>query len=83
MKQTIVGLAICLPCLVPFLIALGIGAGAFAAMGAWLSANGLVLGTATAAAVAFAILAGITYARRAKAAACDSDVEQAARTSRG
>ncbi len=68
----IVGLEICLPCLIPVLLAVGIGAGAFSAAGAWFSDNGLMLGAAAAAAVAFATLAGIIYARRARAAACDT-----------
>jgi hypothetical protein len=68
----IVGLAICLPCLIPVLLAVGIGAGAFSAAGAWFSGNGLMLGAAAAAAVAFATLAGIIYTRRARAAACDT-----------
>ena len=69
----IIPLAICLPCLVPLLIALGIGAGAFSAIGAWFSANSLVLGAAATTALAFAALAGIFYVRRSKAAACDVD----------
>ena len=69
----IIPLAICLPCLVPLLIALGIGAGAFSAIGAWFSANSLVLGAVATAALAFGTLAGIAYARRSKAAACDVD----------
>ena len=76
----IIPLAICLPCLIPLLIVAGIGTGAFTATGAWFSDNGLGLGAA-AAALAFATLAGIIYVRRARAAACDSDVQQAARTS--
>ena len=79
----IIPLAICLPCLVPLLIAAGIGAGAFAAIGSWLSDNGLVLGATATAALAFVAVAGIVYARKAKAAACDSDVDRAARTSQG
>lgn len=70
-KTAVVGLAICLPCLVPLLIAAGIGAGAFSVIGAGFSNSGLVLGAAAAAAVAFATVAGIIYARRTKAAACD------------
>ena len=77
----IIPLAICLPCLVPLLIALGIGAGAFSAIGAWFSANSLVLGAAATIALAFAALAGIFYVRRSRAPACDADVERAARTS--
>ena len=77
------GLAICLPCLVPLLIALGIGAGAFSVIGAWLSDNGLVLGAAATAALAFVALAAIVYTRKARAAACDSNVDQVARTSQG
>ena len=76
----IVGLAICLPCLIPLLIAVGIGAGAFSGIGAWLSNNGLVLAAAATAALAFVAVAAIVYARKAKAAACDSDVQQAGRT---
>lgn len=69
----VIPLAICLPCLVPLLIVAGIGTGAFTAIGAWFSANGLVLGAAAAAAVAFATLAGIVWVRRSKAAACGVD----------
>lgn len=72
-RAPIVGLAICLPCLIPLLLAAGIGAGAFTALGSWFSDNGLVLGAAAAAAVAFATLAGIIWARRSKTAACDVD----------
>ena len=67
----IVGLAICIPCLIPLLLAAGIGAGAFSAIGAWFSDSALVLGAAAAAAVAFVTLAGIIYARRTRTAACD------------
>ena len=74
----IIPLAICLPCLIPLLIAMGIGAGAFSGIGAWLSSNGLVLGAAATAALAFVAVATIVYARKAKAAACDSDVQKAA-----
>lgn len=79
----IIPLTICLPCLILLLIAAGIGASAFSALGAWLSNNGLVLGAAAATALAFVALAGIVYARKAKAAACDSDVDRAARMSQG
>ncbi len=68
----IIPLAICLPCLIPVLLAVGIGAGAFSAMGAWFSDNGLVLGAAATAALAFVAVAAIIYARRARAAACDT-----------
>ncbi len=70
-KPALVGLVLCVPCLLPLLLAAGLGAGALAAIGAWLSDNGLVLGAAAAAALAFATLAGTIYARRARAAACD------------
>jgi hypothetical protein len=70
----IIPLAICLPCLVPLLIAFGIGAGAFSGLGAWLSNNGLVLGAAATTALAFAALAGIFYVRRSRAAACEPRV---------
>lgn len=69
----IIPLAICLPCLVPVLIAVGIGAGTFSAAGAWFSANGLVFGAAGAIAVTFTALAGFFYVRRTRAAACDVD----------
>ena len=68
---TLVGLAICLPCLVPLLIVGGIGAGAFSVIGAWFSDNGFVLVAAAAVAVGFGALAGLIYVRRSRAAACD------------
>ena len=67
----IVGLAICVPCLVLPLLAVGIGAGAFSVLSAWFSDNGLVLGAAAAVAVAFVAAAGFIYVRRANAAACE------------
>ncbi len=67
----IVGLGLCIPCFVLPLLAVGIGAGAFTAMGAWFSDNGLVLGAAAAVAVAFVAAAGFIYVRRANAVACD------------
>ena len=79
----IVGLAICLPCLVPVLIALGIGAGAFSALGGWFSGNGLVLVAASAVAVAFVAAAGFIYVRRANAAACDIGTRGASQASEG
>ena len=66
-----VGLGLCIPCFVLPLLAVGIGAGAFTAMGAWFSDNGLVLGAASAVAVAFVAAAGFIYVRRANAAACE------------
>lgn len=69
--STLVGLAICLPCLLPLLIAVGIGAGAFSAIGGWFSDNGFVLVAAAAVAVGFGALAGLIYMRRSRAAACD------------
>ena len=66
-----VGLGLCIPCLVLPLLAVGIGAGAFTAMGAWFSDNGLVLGASAAVAVAFVAAAGFIYVRRANAAACE------------
>ena len=77
-RTGIIPLAICLPCLVPLLIALGIGAGTFSAAGAWFSANSLVLGAAVATAVTFAALAGISYVRRSRAAACEIDLQEPA-----
>lgn len=74
----IIPLAICLPCLIPLLIAMGIGAGAFSGIGAWLSNNGLVLGAGATAALAFVAVAAFVYARKPKAAACDSDTQKAA-----
>ncbi len=67
----VVGLALCIPCLVPLLLAVGIGAGAFSALGAWFSGNGLMLAAAAAVAVAFVAAAGFIYVRRANAAACE------------
>lgn len=67
----VVGLALCIPCLVPLLLAVGIGAGAFSVLGAWFSDNGLMLAVATAVAVAFVVAAGFIYVRRANAAACE------------
>ena len=67
----VVGLAICIPCLVPLLLAVGVGAGAFSVIGAGFSNSGLVLGAAAAVAVAFVTLAGFMYARRTRTAACD------------
>ncbi len=69
--MAIVGLAVCIPCLIPLLLAVGVGAGALSVIGAGFSNSGLMLGAAAAIAVALATLAGIMYARRAKAAACD------------
>ena len=71
LSAAVVGLAICVPCLVLPLLAVGIGAGAFSALGAWLSGYRLVLVASAAAALAFAALAGIIYVRRARAAACE------------
>ncbi len=67
----IVGLGLCIPCLVLPLLAVGIGAGAFSELGAWFSDNGLVLVAAAAVAVAFVAAAGFIYVRRANAAACE------------
>ncbi len=69
----IVGLAICLPCLIPVLLALGIGAGAFSAFGAWFTDSSFVLGAAGVAAVAASLLAWAMYQRRASEAACETD----------
>ncbi len=82
-KPTLVGLAICLPCLLPLLIAVGIGVGAFSALGAWFSDNGLVLGAAAAVAVAFVAAAGFIYVRRANAAARDIGMREPAQASEG
>ena len=71
-KAPIVGLAICLPCLIPVLLAVGIGGGAVSVAGGWFSDNGLMLGAGAAAAVAIAALGAVVYARRARAAACDT-----------
>lgn len=79
----IVGLALCVPCLVVLLLAAGIGAGAFSVIGAGFSDSGLVLGAAAAIAVALATLAGVVYARRGAATACDVDVEEAAHVREG
>ncbi len=68
----IVGLAICLPCLIPVLLAVGIGGGAISVAGGWFSDNSLMLGAAAAAAVAIAALGAVIFARRARAASCDT-----------
>ena len=60
LKTALLGLAICLPCLIPLLIAAGIGGAAVTALGAWFSDNGLVL----AAAAAVALGGAAWYARR-------------------
>ena len=75
----IVGLGLCIPCFVLPLLAVGIGAGAFSALGAWFSGNGLVLVAAVAVAVAFVAAAGFIYVRRANAAACEVDEAGAGR----
>ena len=67
------GLAICLPCLIPVLLALGIGAGSFSAFGAWFTDSSFVLGAAGVAAVAASLLAWAMYQRRASEAACETD----------
>lgn len=79
----IIPLAICLPCLIPLLIVAGIGTGAFTAIGAWFSQPWIgVLGGAVAAGIVLAVGFALVV-RRARTAACDSDVQQAARTSEG
>lgn len=70
----LVGLAVCIPCLLPVLLAAGIGAGAFAAFGAWFSDNGLLLGGGAGATLAVLGALGWTVrARRAAAAACSDE----------
>ena len=79
----LVGLALCIPCLILLLVAAGIGGAAFTALGAWFSDNGFVLGAAAAAAVAFATLAGIIWTRRSKAAGCHVGMQEPAQASEG
>ena len=79
----IVGAAFCVPCLVLPLLAAGIGAGAFSALGAWFSGNGLVLVAAAAVAVAFVAAAGFVYVRRTNAVACDIGTRGASQASEG
>ncbi|MCH8900892.1 MAG: hypothetical protein IIC88_01170 [Chloroflexi bacterium] len=69
----IIPLAICIPCLIPVLLAAGIGAGAFSAFGAWFTDNSFVLAAGTIVAVAFVAAAGFIYVRRENAAACEVD----------
>ena len=69
----IVGLAICLPCLLVLLVGAGVGAGSISAFGAWFTDSSLVLGAAGVAAVAFLLLAWVIYQRRAREAACKID----------
>jgi len=77
-------LALCLPCL---LLPLGLVAGAigFSAIGAWFGDNAVVVGLAGAAALALATGAAVTYVRRSRAAACETDgraMREVARTAR-
>ena len=60
----IVALAICLPCVIPLLIAAGIGAGAFSALGAWVSGNALVLAGAALGGLAGGAFGWLVYTRR-------------------
>lgn len=61
----VVGL-MCIPCLVPLLIAAGVGAGAFAAIGAWLSGNALVLAAAAVVGLGAGSFGWLLYTRRMK-----------------
>lgn len=74
----IIPLAICIPCLVPVLLAAGIGAGTFSAVGAWFTDSSFVLGAAGVTAIAFSLLAWAAYGRRKSAAACETDLTSAA-----
>ena len=74
----IVGLAVCIPCLIPVLLAAGIGAGTFSAVGAWFTSSGVVLGAAGIAAVAFSLVAWAMYIRRVAEPACETDFTPAA-----
>ena len=65
-----VGLAICIPCLIPVLLAAGVGAGTFSAFGAWFTDSSYVLAAAAVTAVTFSVLAWAVYTRRAKQDAC-------------
>ena len=69
----IVGLAVCIPCLIPVLLAVGIGAGTFSAVGAWFTDSSFVLGAAGVTAVAFSLLAWGMYTRRGAETACETD----------
>lgn len=69
----IIPLAICIPCLIPVLVAAGIGAGAFSAFGSWFTDNSFVLGAGGIVAVVFSLLAWAAYARGRSAAACEND----------
>ena len=71
--KAIAGLAICLPCLIPVLLAIGIGAGTFSAIGGWFSDSSFVLGAVGVTAVAASVLAWVMYQRRAREAACEID----------
>ena len=70
-------LALCLPCLIPLLIVLGISAGALSTLGAWFASNGLLI----AAGAAFIGAVGwLVVTRWTKGAACDLDEEEPSRT---
>ena len=75
----IIPLAICLPCLIVVLLAAGIGAGAFTAIGAWFSQPWVALAGGVAV-VGIALVASFALVvRRARAAACDSGLHPQAR----
>ncbi len=71
----IVGLALCLPCLLPLLIAAGLGAGAFSAAGAALAQPWVVVPAAACAALLLASAAVVALRRRARTA-CEPSAER-------
>lgn len=74
----IIPLAVCIPCLIPVLLAAGIGAGAFSAFGSWFTDNSFVLAAGAVVAVAFSLLAWAVYVRRRSAIACATGLAPAA-----
>lgn len=66
----VVGLAICLPCLIPLLLAAGLSAGAFGALGAGLSPVWLTA-AAAACAVLLAVSAAVVVRARRLTRHCD------------
>ena len=73
----IVGLAICLPCLLVLLVGAGIGTGALSVIGSALSEPGLAIAAGFLAVLLFAGAAAVFVRRRAEAA-CETDFTPAA-----
>ncbi len=71
----IVGLALCLPCLIPFLLAAGLSAGAFSAAGAALAQPWVMVPAAACAVLLLATAAVVALRRRARTS-CEPSTER-------